>query len=262
MSLRGVDLHLRLGNTQVLRGVSISAQPGEMTAILGPNGSGKTSLLRLLAAELRPNAGEVLLGDRPIRDLPPEHLAKRRAVLPQASALAFPFTVAEIVALGGTVTGAAGPERIAAALARVGLAGFGGRLYQLLSGGQQQRVQLARVLVQVWHPVDEVGQPRWLLLDEPVSSLDIRHQLDVMQIAADYARQGGGVLAVLHDLNLTAMFADQAVLLSKGQIVAAGRPGDVLRNDTLASAYDCPLRVNSAPDTGVWLLPQSVRAND
>src|SRR5690606_8947929 len=113
------------------------------------------------------------------------------------------------------------------ALARVDLAGFAGRLYQELSGGEQQRVQLARVLCQVWTPVLE-GQPRYLFLDEPVSSLDIRHQLIIMNIARDFARRGGAVVAILHDLNLTAMFSDRIFVMHRGRLAAGGTPQDVL----------------------------------
>ena len=149
---------------------------------------------------------------------PPE-LAAVRAVLPQATALSFPFTVREIVKLGlvggrsGVAAGGADrlPEQ---ALARVDLDGFSGRFYQELSGGEQQRVQLARVLCQVWAPVLD-GKPRYLLLDEPVSSLDIKHQLIIMNIARDFARSGGGVIAILHDLNLTAMFADRIFVMQR-----------------------------------------------
>ena len=140
----------------------------------------------------------------------PWESAALRAVLPQQTALSFPFTVREIVRLGmldgrsGVLAGEAErlPDR---ALARVDLDGFAGRFYQELSGGEQQRVQLARVLCQVWAPVLE-GAPRYLFLDEPVSSLDIKHQLIIMDIARDFARRGGGVVAILHDLNLTAMY--------------------------------------------------------
>src|SRR5690606_21651506 len=127
----------------------------------------------------------------------------------------FPFTVREVVELGLLD----GPgllrheDRAAQALAAVDLTGFAGRFYQELSGGEQQRVQLARVLCQVWDPVGE-DDPRFLLLDEPVSSLDISHQLTIMRLARRFADRGGGVVAIMHDLNLTAMFADHVTILA------------------------------------------------
>jgi iron complex transport system ATP-binding protein len=141
-------------------------------------------------------------------------------------------------------------------LARVDLEHFGGRFYQELSGGEQQRVQLARVLCQVWSPVLE-GEPRYLLLDEPVSSLDVKHQLLIMNVARDYARRGGGVIAVLHDLNLAALFADRILMMHKGRIAVSGTVAEVLTETTLASIFDCRLMVGRAQSGIPFVLPQS-----
>lgn len=146
------------------------------------------------------------------------------------------------------------------ALARVGLVHYANRTFQELSGGEAQRVMLARVLAQVWAPV-EGGQPRWLLLDEPVSSLDIAHQLQVMEIARHFARAGGGVIAVMHDLNLTALYADRVAVLAEGRRLAFGAPGEVLTDDILSRAYGCSLRVSSPPPVGVpYILPHAASA--
>jgi iron complex transport system ATP-binding protein len=257
--LRGTDLHVSLAATPVLRGVSLKARSGQVTVIAGPNGSGKTTLLRALTQDL-PYRGRVLLDGADIARLPGWQLATRRAVLPQASRIAFPFTVLEIVRLGLLAAAVPAPEsRASEALARVGLAGFEGRFYQELSGGEQQRSQLARVLCQVWEPVDRDG-PRWLFLDEPVSSLDIGHQLEVMDIMGDYARGGGGVVAVMHDLNLTAMHAERVILIAGGRCLAAGPPAEVLTDDMLSRAYGCALRVNAAPaPPATFLLPHMAR---
>lgn len=257
--LSATDLHVSLAATPVLRGVSFTARPGEVTVIAGPNGSGKTTLLRALTQDL-PCRGTIRLDGDDIARMPGWHLATRRAVLPQASRIAFPFTVHEIVRLGLMAAAAPPPpNRVSQALARVGLAGFEGRFYQELSGGEQQRVQLARVLCQVWEPVGPEGA-RWLFLDEPVSSLDIGHQIEVMDLMADYAAQGGGVIAVMHDLNLTAMYADQVLLLSAGRCLAAGPPAAVLTDDRLGRAYGCALRVNATPPApATFLLPHMAR---
>jgi len=250
------SLHMRLGRTEALAGVDLDAAPGCVTAIVGPNGSGKTTLMRALAGEIVPE-GFVMLDGIPIMEMKPWALATRRAVLPQATPLAFPFTVGEVVRLGLAAGPHAGSAQVAsAALAAVGLRGFDGRLFQELSGGQQARAQLARVLAQVWSPVLD-GSPCWLLLDEPVASLDIGQQIEVLRLARDYAGRGGGVLAVMHDLNLTAMMADRVVLLDQGRVLAAGPPGTVLTDAHLARAYGCDLRVNVAPTRNVFVLPQS-----
>jgi iron complex transport system ATP-binding protein len=252
-------IEVRLGQRSVLADLDFEAAPGELTAIIGPNGSGKTTLLRALSGELAAT-GEVRLNGRDIRALKPWQLAERRAVLPQATALAFPFTVREVVGLGLGAGRRQGDAALAArALARVDLGDFGGRLYQDLSGGEQQRVQLARVLCQVWSPVID-REPRWLLLDEPVSSLDIRHQLLVMGIARDFARAGGGVIAILHDLNLAALFADRVVLMGEGRIAAAGPPAEVLDDEPLSTVFGCTLRVGVPPAGGIpFVLPHATQ---
>lgn len=254
--MEATGITVRLGRRPVLPGLDFTARPGRLTAIVGPNGSGKTTLLRALTGEL-PHGGTVRLNGRDIARMKPWQLAAIRGVLPQATTLAFPFTVIEVVRLGlAAGTAGADPSLPLRALARVDLAGFAGRFYNDLSGGEQQRVQLARVLTQVWEPV-AAGEPRWLLLDEPVSSLDIGHQLTVMELARDYARAGGGVIAVMHDLNLTAMYADRIVLMHRGRIAAQGSPAEVLTDATLSAAYGCRLRVSTPPRTGPFLLPQA-----
>jgi len=255
------NLSVRLAGAKILDTVDFVAAAGEVTAIIGPNGSGKTTLLRALSGEL-PVAGDVALNGSDIRNLKPWQAAALRAVLPQATVLAFPFTVREVVRLGLAAGGAGVPsamlERLPeVALERVDLAGFAGRMYQDLSGGEQQRVQLARVLCQVWTPVLD-GVPCWLLLDEPVSSLDIRHQLLVMNIARDFADAGGGVVAVLHDLNLASLFADRVVVMDRGKVAANGTAAAVLVDDVLARVFGCDLRVGMLPAPGIpFVLPHA-----
>jgi len=246
---------VEIGKTKILHGVSFQAKPGEVSAIVGPNGSGKTTLMKAITGEL-PYTGTVMLNGQDPTRMKPWQLASIRAVLPQASVLAFPFTVIEVVRIGLRDGIAGDQEHLAMeALRHVGLAHFANRFFQELSGGQQQRAQLARVLAQVWQPVVN-NVPRWLFLDEPVSSLDIGHQLDVMSMAQDYARAGGGVVAVMHDLNLTALFADHIAILSDGVCAAAGPPEQVMTDVNLTQVYGCTLRVNVAPGAGTtYLLP-------
>ncbi|AJE48385.1 heme ABC transporter ATP-binding protein [Celeribacter indicus] len=262
--LTATDITVRFGPRKVLDGVTFTARAGELTAIVGPNGSGKTTLLRAMTGE-QEHDGTVALDGTPLSRLSPLDLAERRAVLPQSGNIAFPFTVLELVRLGltsGLSTGrAAGLDHLPQqALARVGLQGFEGRMVQELSGGERQRAQLARVLVQIWEPVLD-DRPRWLFLDEPVSALDIGHQLTVMEIARDYAARGGGVIAVMHDLNLTSMFADRVTLLQSGRVRGEGRPVDVFQDEALSACYGCRVRINTPPPSGgPWILPQASSA--
>ncbi|SDW52824.1 heme ABC transporter ATP-binding protein [Roseicitreum antarcticum] len=248
-----------LGGKTILHDTALSAAAGQVSVIVGPNGSGKTTLLRAVTGDL-PSTGTVCLDGQDTRAMRPWVLAERRAVLPQASQLAFPFTVHEVVrlgVLGRSALRADSVELPTRALARVGLAGYGARFFQELSGGEQARVQLARVLVQVWEPVVD-GQARWLFLDEPVAALDIGHQLQIMHLARDFARAGGGVVAVMHDLNLTAMFADQVVLMLDGRVLAQGSVAQVLTDVHLSRAYGCGLRVSVLPPAGgAFILPQA-----
>lgn len=246
--LTAKNIHVRLGKTEILHGIDIAASQDHFTVIIGPNGSGKTTLLRALTGEIGFD-GDVHLNGVNIASARPVELASLRGVLPQAANLSFPFTVHEVVRLGlttGVQTDTDVPGRIGQALAVVDMGGFGGRLYQELSGGEQQRVQLARVLAQVWEPVFE-GLPRCLFLDEPISSLDIKHQLQIMQIARRYADAGGGVVAILHDLNLTAHYADHVVLMSQGRVHASGAPKEVLTPENLETVYGCPMAVGQVP---------------
>lgn len=263
MSLIARNVSVILGGRPVLQDADLTAPAGRLTAIVGPNGSGKTTLLRVLTGELAPGSGHVLLDGDDLRALAPEALARRRAVLPQQSALGFPFTAAEVVRIALDplrLPAAAEAALIREALALVGLPGHAARLWQDLSGGEQQRVQLARALAQIRAPVPQPQAApvrRWLMLDEPVSSLDIAHQLAVMRLAADHAGRGGGAVAVMHDLNLTAMFAQHVLLLKGGRVLAEGPPERVLTDRLLDAAYGCPLRIRRAPEAGVWLLPHS-----
>lgn len=258
MTLSVSSLTVTLGARRILDGLSFEAPAGAVTAIVGPNGSGKTTLMRAVVGEIAAG-GRVALNGHNIARTPAGRLAAIRAVLPQKVALAFPFTALEVVTLGQSFGIDPDPALPGRALASVGLGHLAERPYQLLSGGEQARVQLARALVQVWAPVTAEG-PRWLFLDEPVASLDIGHQLQVMEIARAYADGGGGVVAVMHDLNLTAMFADRVLLLSEGRLLADGPPETVIASDLLSRAYGCAVNANSVPADARFVLPQAVGA--
>lgn len=255
--LRADHVSLRLGGTAILHDVSLSAHAGQLTAIAGPNSSGKTTLLRALTGEVAAQ-GTITMGGLPVHPRHAMALAARRGVLPQAARLAFSFTVIEVVRIGhGAGRFAHRPDLPLRALDHVGVRHMASRTYQDLSGGEQQRVQLARVLAQIWEPTGP-DSPNWLFLDEPVSSLDIGHQLSVMRLARDFAARGGGVVTVMHDLDLTAMFADHVVMMQAGHVAARGTPETVITSATLSAIYECDLKVSTPPrDGSPYVLPHA-----
>lgn len=254
--LHARSLTLTRNGREVLSDITLAAHPREVTVIIGPNGAGKSTLLAALTGDLSPDHGSIHLNGDALLSLSPRALAARRAVLTQNTPVAFPFTVAELIRLGIEATpGPIPPGLTDRLLSEVDLPGMAHRPYHALSGGEAQRVHFARILAQARHATTAQG-PVWLFLDEPVSSLDIAHQLMVMHRARRFAAEGGGVIAVLHDLNLTAMVADRVLLLSQGRLLASGTPDEVLTDDLLTRAYRCPIRTRRSPDRGAWLLPQ------
>lgn len=246
-----------VGQRHLLDGVDLALTPGRIVGLIGPNGAGKSTLLRVMAGEHRPSAGTVNLFGRALGSYPPSELARLRSVLAQAVVIAFPFEVDEVVRLGlpPAVSRARADALVGKALETVGLIEEAGRQCVSLSGGEQQRVHLARVLVQLWAAAGDGDRPRYLLLDEPTSSLDLSHQLLVMRIARAHAVAGGGVLAVMHDLNLAAMAADELVALHRGRVAARGTPAEVITDRLLSDVYGIELRVG-VPPPGVFVLPQ------
>ncbi|MBE7184765.1 MAG: heme ABC transporter ATP-binding protein [Methylobacterium mesophilicum] len=253
------DVTVKAGGRAIVSGVGLALRAGELTALLGPNGAGKSTLMKVMTGELAPDRGEVRFHDRPLRDWTLAELARHRAVLPQSNQLAFPFTVFEVVRLGVEARGARiGLERdVTAALERVDLAGFGARRFSELSGGEQQRVHLARVLSQIGAPVGADACPRLLFLDEPTSSLDIRHQIAVLEIARAFVRAGGAVLAILHDLNLAAAFADRIAIMEGGRLAADGTPHEVFRADVLETVFGLPLQIHAATGRPPHVVPRA-----
>ena len=245
-----------------MEGVSLEVTPGARIAVLGPNGAGKSTLLKVLTGEMAPDAGRVELDGKNLAGLPRAVLARRRAVLPQASVLTFPFTVREVAALGVTVP-AFPLERgmqtrlVDRALSAVGLHALSEATFDTLSGGEKQRAQLARVLCQLW--ACEVQGPMPLLfLDEPTASQDLAQQLAILQVAADHARRGGAVVAILHDINLAAAWADRILVLSKGRLYADGAPADVVTSAMLEEVFRVRLSPGALPDGPVpFVLPQT-----
>jgi iron complex transport system ATP-binding protein len=250
---RGVTVNVS-GKT-LLRNVDLNLAPGRVVGVVGPNGAGKSTLLKAMTGERAMSSGDIELDGRSLSQWPARELAQRRAVLAQSIEVVFPFLASEIVALGmrSTLTAAEQGAFVQRALAAVDMSAMAGRIYGTLSGGEKQRVQLARVLAQVW-----TCGCTYLMLDEPTSSLDLSHQLLILRLAREHADNGGGVLMILHDLNLASMAADEIVALRDGHRIAAGAPGDVMTNDLIGALYGVEARVRGVPE-GPFLLPQTAR---
>jgi len=225
----------RYGPRTVLDGVDLAVAAGEMVGLIGPNGAGKSTLVRLLAGIERPAEGIVRLDGRPLTAWTRAERARRVALVPQDPRVEFPYTVLEVVLMGRSphlsalaLPGRRDLEIARAALARLEVAELEARRMDELSGGERQRVFLARALAQ---------EPAVLLLDEPTTHLDLRHQTQLHDVARARCREGVAVLTVLHDLNLAATYCDRVVLLAGGRVVREGTPVDVLEAATLERAF-------------------------
>jgi iron complex transport system ATP-binding protein len=241
----------RVGATALISDVSVSFAPGALHLIIGPNGAGKSTLIKVLARSLRPHTGEVRYEGADVLHASESELAKRRAVLSQAVEVAFPLTVREVVMMGRYphFGGRPGPvdERIADEMMEFfDVTEFAGRNYQTLSGGERQRVNFSRVLAQLWRDGSSPSHDspsarascRYLFLDEPLTFLDIRHQIEFMKKVRGFTDAPDVVtVGVVHDLNLAARFADQIVLLDQGRVVAAGAPADVLTAEHIRGVF-------------------------
>ncbi|MGD9836907.1 MAG: heme ABC transporter ATP-binding protein [Afipia sp.] len=225
--------------------VSLQLRGGETVAIVGPNGAGKSTLLRSLSGDLRCTGGHVRLKGRDLTSYSSRDLANHRVMLSQHVNVSFPFTVEEIVTMGaGDRSRAAAVPLVDAAIAELDLAPFRHRELPTLSGGEQQRAHFARVLVQLACGEAEHG-PGVLLLDEPTSSLDLRHQINLVETAKRRARAGSAVIAVLHDLNLAVRFADRIIVLRKGVIAADGTPGETITGEMIRQVFDVETSIGS-----------------
>jgi iron complex transport system ATP-binding protein len=227
------DLHLEVPGRRLLSNVSLRLEPGQCCALLGRNGSGKSSLIAALAGLRRPASGTVTLGRRPLQDWPRRERARMLGVLLQDEADDYWGTTADYVRLGRYPHGGTDLEgRAEAALAGLDLDGHAGQRYRSLSGGERQRARLAQLLVQ---------DPQVLLLDEPLQHLDLAHQAGTMAALASLARSGRVVLMALHEPAMAARHCGSAILLYDADRVAQGPADIMLTQENLESLYRCRL---------------------
>lgn len=243
LNLQNVDVHA--GGAQLLSGVNLSVKAGELTALLGANGAGKTTVLRTALGFIQPESGRVTLGGDPVKILPPMERARRAAYLPQTRPLAWPNTVYDVIALGRFSHGAnlgrikgADAQAVSAAITACDIEHLAQRRTDTLSGGELARVHCARAFA---------ARAPLLLADEPVAALDPRHQYNIMKLIRDYVSPKDGpqkgALVVLHDINLAARYADTLVWMKAGRIIASGAPQETLTSERLAQVYGVKARI-------------------
>ncbi|MGS2723938.1 heme ABC transporter ATP-binding protein [Porticoccus sp. GXU_MW_L64] len=237
------DVGVSVGSKQLLASVSAALPEKSLTAIIGPNGAGKSTLLNVMAGGIATSSGSVAFDGFRLANMRRFELAQRRAVLSQNLELPFPLKVEEVVALGRALqadTSARQQRIVAEALTRARASELAGRIFSTLSGGERQRVHFARVLAQLWEPIER-GEPATLLLDEPTSAMDMHHQHLLLEQLQKLARNGLTVCCVMHDLNLAALFADCVWALKKGRLHASGPTAEVFDGPLLSDIYDMPL---------------------
>lgn len=237
MTMIGVqNLSIRIEGRPILRDVSLRAGKGEFIGLIGPNGSGKSTLLRAMARLLPPSSGGLWIAGKPLKDYSYKELARAVGYVPQDTSVDFDFSVRDIVLMGrypymsrfGAET-RHDREIVRQAMLKTATLHLADRVVTSLSGGQRQMVLIAKALAQ---------EPQVLLLDEPISALDLRYQLHVLELMRNLARQGRTVIAALHDLNLAARFCHRLVLLANGEVNGSGTPEEVLTPETIERAYD------------------------
>lgn len=239
------DVSWSVDAQRIIDSIDLHAHPGEFIGLIGPNGSGKTSLLRLIYRIYSPDVGVILLNGREIWTMNAKELARCAAVVAQERPSDFDFTVEEVVMMGRTPhkglfdrDTAEDDAIVRDALERVGMLSFAQRDFYTLSGGEKQRVLIARALAQHAHV---------LLLDEPTNHLDIRHQIEILELVRSL---GVTAIAALHNLNLAATYADRLYLLQAGRIVSHGQPRNVLTTAQIKSVYGVLSQIDINPSTG------------
>jgi iron complex transport system ATP-binding protein len=244
--LEAKNISFNVGKKVILRDISTSFLPGKLTVILGPNGSGKSSLIKLLSGSIKKYTGGILIKNKDIVSFSDLELAKFRSVLLQNIEVSLPFKVQEIIMLGRypyikKQTTARDNKICLSALETCGVSHLKHAMYANLSGGEKQRVQFARVLAQIGYDNEETA--KILFLDEPTNSLDIKHQISLLDIAKDFAKKGNTVVAVLHDLNLAMDYAEHIIFLKEGRKIAEGKKEEVMTESFLKEIYETDIEI-------------------
>lgn len=238
--LEAKDVSFSVGNKWLIQNVSYRFEPGKCYMLCGPNGAGKSTLIKMLSLDLVPTKGEIWYNGQQTNAKKKEQYATCRAVLSQNIDIGFPLNVEEMVMMGRYPHFDVRPTKKDFAICEevmetVGVTEFRKRNYLTLSGGEKQRVQFARVMVQIWEPPAQGC--RFLLLDEPISALDLKYQFDFLQQVKKIINDKTVVVAILHDLNLAINYGDEVLLLNKSKLFDSGKPGQVLSPQNIKTVF-------------------------
>ncbi|MCD1295707.1 ABC transporter ATP-binding protein [Methanocella sp. CWC-04] len=251
MKIIADNVSVYYGKHKALEDISFDVSSGEIVSLVGPNGSGKSTMIKCMAQIHKPSKGKIYLDDRDISKISLKEVARLIGYVPQNFHYLFFSTVMETVLLGRKphITWSISPrdlEIVQNALNDMGISDLAGKFMDQLSGGQKQKVHIARALAQ---------EPKLFLFDEPTSNLDLKHQMEVLEITSRLAKEEGSSLIIaLHDLNLAFNYSDRVVMLRGGKIFAQGKPGDVLTPENIKEVYDVDtLQIKS--DYGTHIVP-------
>lgn len=255
--LTAQNVSYRVNGSWLVENIDLRVQAGEFLALVGANGAGKSTLLKLLAGDLPPSNGSVMLQNIPLKKYAAHELALQRAMMAQQVQVSFDFTVQEVVMMGrhphirfGSGESRRDAEIVQQALETTETVHLKQRFFPTLSGGEQARVTLARVLAQ---------DTPLILLDEPTAALDLRHQQLMMGLLKNLTAQGKAIVAIVHDLNLAAGYADKIGIVHGGKLVQHGAPADVLTEAVLQEVFALPVKVVDHPARdGKLILPLGI----
>lgn len=241
------DVAVTIEGRRIIDGANLSLGEGKISMVIGPNGAGKSTLLKVMAADIEAAQGHCSLANKPLATYSAQEQAHFRAVMVQQCDVSFPFTVSQIVAMGwlGDRNSPHLPSLLNQALRSASTLHLKEQSYMALSGGEKQRVQFARAWLQL--QLMDSAKPRFLLLDEPSASLDLYHQHHLLGCCQDLASQGVGVLVVIHDLNLAALYAEHLWMVVNGQIRYSGTVDRVLTPSIISEVYGVDAIVNKHP---------------
>ena len=251
MSIEIVDLSYVIGERFILKNINLSIEPGKIITILGPNGAGKSTLIKLLAGDKQPTKGKIYYENSDFSNFSLEEKAELRAVMSQSQVINFDYTVKEIVEMGWIDRGVLHQKtnfnkEINIISNKCLIKNLLHRKFNTLSGGEQKRVHFARTLLQLWSPFDN-KRNKYLILDEPLSNLDLFHEINFMNIIKELSKRKIGIVLILHDLNITAKYSDFIAMMSEGHLKFYGSPSQVLTRNNLYEVYKLKMKVSRNP---------------